>query len=220
MKFCRFCGVELRDEAVFCEACGTSQAVDEGPKDSNPNQPNQLLVMPKTVFYVVMLALALMGMAIIGLAARGPVTVTNTEYVTQVQLSSVSFTSSLTTTQTSTMTVASFSTLAAGPPANWFNQQYCGYPFNPYLCNEGPPVTVIGYLTSDSSCVDLYVGTGQTYVVWNLPNGTRTPSGAYQVYGFIYPDWPSTQPFPPYPFQQTLCVGTPMWAVPPYIQGS
>ena len=176
-------------------------------------------VMPMTMFYVMMIALALMGILAVGLAVRGPGTATvttQTSYVTQMQLTTISYTSSTTTTQSSTVTVASFSTLLSGPPANWFNQQYCGYPFNPYLCNEGPPVTVTGYLTNDTSCVNLYVGTGENYVVWNLPK--TEPTGAYQVYGFLYPNWPPTQPFPPYPFQKTICVGIPMWAVPPYIQ--
>ena len=107
-------------------------------------------------------------------------------------------------------------TLPSAPPPIWFNNQYCGYPFNPILCNESPPVTVTGYLTNDTSCVTLYNGAGQTYVVWNLPK--TYPGGAYQVYGYVYPNWPQTQPFPPYPFQQTICIGIPLWAIPPYIQ--
>lgn len=173
--------------------------------------------MPKSVFHIVMLSLALMGLAIIGLTVRGPTTLTRTDYVTQMQFATVSITSSTTMTMTSAMTVASYAALSS-VPQNWFNQQYCGYPFNPYVCNEGQPVTITGYLTSDSSCVNLYAGTGQNYVVWNLPR--KYPSGAYQVYGFIYPDWPQTQPFPPYPFQSTICVGIPMWAIPPYIQNT
>jgi len=215
MKACRNCGVELGDRAAFCQACGASQSPLE---DSGASKMNQQAVMPKTILYVLIIALALMGMLTVGLAVRGPGTITQTAYLTQMQLTTVSFTSSETMTQSSTVTVASFSTLLAAPPQNWFNQQYCGYPFNPYVCNEGPPVTVTGYLTSDSSCVDLYVETGVTYVVWNLPNSTKTAPGAYQVYGFVYPNWPPTQPFPPYPFQQTICVGIPMWAIAPYIQ--
>ena len=213
MRACGNCGTELDDRSAFCEACGASQALHG---DSGASKMNQQTVVPKTIFYVMMVALALMGILAVGLAVRGPGTVTQTNYVKQMQLTTISFTSSTTTTQSSTITVASFSTLLAGPPSNWFNQQYCGYPFNPYLCNEGPPVTVTGYLTNDTSCVDLYVGSGETYVVWNLPK--TYPTGAYQVYGFIYPNWPPTQPFPPYPFQQTICVGIPMWTVPPYIQ--
>jgi len=215
MRACRNCGTELEDRSAFCQVCGASQPPHE---DSRASKMNQQAVMPKTIFYVMMVALALMGILAVGLAVRGPGTVTQTNYVTQMQLTTISFTSSTTTTQSSTITVASFSTLLAGPPANWFNQQYCGYPFNPYLCNEGPPVTVTGYLTNDTSCVDLYVGSGETYVVWNLPKSY--PTGAYQVYGFLYPNWPPTQPFPPYPFQKTICVGIPMWTVPPYIQNA
>jgi len=174
--------------------------------------------MPKTVFYLAMIALAIMGIATIGLAIRGPTVVTNTSYVTQMQIAtvSVSLTSSATLTMIATVTQGGSATTAVGPPPIWFNQEYCGYPFNPNLCNEGPPVTVIGQITNDSTCVTLYVGTGQTYVVWNLPE--TLPAGAYQVYGYIYANWPPTQPFPPYPFERTICIGTPMWAIPPYAE--
>jgi hypothetical protein len=211
MKVCRNCGAELADWTAFCEVCGASQAIIGS---SGTPKMNQQAVSPKTLLYVLVVALAIMGMLTVGLAVRGLGTVTQTTYVTQMQATTVTFTSSV--TQSSTLTVASFSTLLAQPPQNWFNQQYCGYPFNPYVCNEGPPVTITGYLTNDTTCVTLYVGSGQNYIVWNLPKTYST--GAYQVYGFIYPNWPQTQPFPPYPFQKTICVGIPMWAVPPYIQ--
>lgn len=218
MRNCRNCGAELSDTAQFCHSCGASDPA--GVEDGRFNESKQQLTLPKTVFYVVIIALALMGFVVVGLTVRGPGTVTQTQtnYVTQMQLTtlSVSFTSSTTTTQAYTITAASFTTLASGPPPTWFSQQYCGYPFNPYVCNGGPPITVIGYLTNDSSCVDLSVATGATYVVWNLP--ATEPQGAYQVYGFVYPNWPPSQPFPPYPFQKTLCVGIPMLAIPPYIQ--
>ena len=58
--------------------------------------------------------------------------------------------------------------------------------------------------------------TNENYVVWNLPQ--TYPDGSYQVYGFVYPNWPQTEPFPPYPFQRTLCIGIPIWSVAPYIQ--
>jgi len=223
LKNCPNCGTELSDQAIFCHQCGAS---DTTGVESRPlNGSKQPLTLPKDVFYVVIIALALMGFVVVGLVVRAPavsVTQTQTNYVTQMQLTtvSVSFTSSTTTTQAYTMTVLPFTTLPAGPPPTWFIQQYCGYPFNPYVCNEGPPVTVTGYLTSDSSCVNLYVATGVTYVVWNLNQTTisQYQNQAVQVYGFIYPNWPQTQPFPPYPFQKTLCVGIPMWAMPPYIQ--
>jgi hypothetical protein len=167
-----------------------------------------------------MIALALMGLGVVGLAIRGPTVVTQiqTNYLTQTQFTTYTANLVATETQAYTVTVASFTTLPAGPPPSWFNAMYCGFPFNPYTCNEGPPVTVTGYLTNDTTCVDLSVGSGQTYVVWNLPHSE--PPGAYQVYGFIYPNWPQTQPFPPYPFQTTICVGIPMWAIPPYIQAA
>ena len=95
----------------------------------------------------------------------------------------------------------------------------CQYPFNPYGCNEGPPVTITGFLSTTGSCTFLSPGNGPTYAVWNLPsNYTSGFSGVVQVYGFIYPNWPAQQPFPPYPFQKSVCIGTPMWAVYPYIQ--
>jgi hypothetical protein len=218
MKTCRSCGTEIGDEASFCHICGASDTPLEDSKAVS--KPSQQVRMQKNVFYVLMVALAVMGLVIVGLAVRPPVTVTQTTYVTQTEFATVSITSSATMTAISanTITVASFSTLSYGPPPSWFNQQYCGYPFNPYLCNEGPPVTIAGYLTNDTSCVNLEVATGQSYVVWNLPK--TYPTGAYQIYGFIYPNWPSTQPFPPYPFQKTICVGTPMWAIPPYIQSA
>jgi hypothetical protein len=217
MTTCRNCGAELPDQANFCHLCGASQTVSGDQEVSRVTE--RRVVMSKIIFYSVIIALALMGLVVTGLVIRGPGTVTQVNYVTKTQLAtvSVSFTSSAIMTATSTMTVASFTTLSAGQ-ANWFNQQYCGYPFNPYLCNEGPPVTVSGSLTSDASCVNLYVDTGQTYVVWNLPK--KYPDGAYHVYGFVYPDWPQTQPFPPYPFQRTVCIGIPMWAIPPYIQSA
>ena len=218
MWTCRNCDTELSDEANFCHVCGAPRIPAEDLQIANKS--SQLTLMPKTVFYVLIIALAIMGMVIAGLVVRSPGTVTQTTYVTQMQLATVSveFTSSatMTITSTTTMTAASFSNLPSGPPPSWFNQQYCGYPFNPNVCNEGPPVTITGYLTNDTTCVNLYSGTGQNYVVWNLP--TTEPTGAYEVYGFVYPNWPPTQPFPPYPFQKTICVGTPMWAMPPYIQ--
>jgi len=212
MKICPSCGAELPDVAAFCQVCGASAR--EESASSTGNQ----VVMPKTIFYLAMIALAIMGIVTIGLAVRGPSTVTSTNYVTQMQIAtvSVSFTSGTTMTLMSTMTVGSETTAPVGPPPIWFNQQYCGFPFDPVLCNEGPPVTVIGQITNDSTCVSLYVGTGQSYVVWNLPD--TVPPGAYQVYGYVYPNWPPTQPFPPYPFQKTICIGTPMWAIPPYIE--
>jgi len=211
MKICRSCGAEIPDVAAFCQVCGAS--AQEEPASSRSNQ----IEMPKSVFYLAMTALALMGIVAIGLAVRGPTLITNTSYVTQMQVAtvSVSFTSSATMTAFSTMTVGPVTT-AAGPPPIWFNNQYCGFPFDPERCNEGPPVTVIGQITNGTDCVTLYVGSGQTYVVYNLPE--TVPDGAYQVHGYIYPNWPLGQPFPPYPFQRTICLGTPLWAIPPYIE--
>jgi len=214
LKTCTSCGAELANEAKFCQLCGATQA--NGPTTRASNQ----LMIPKAIFYALMIGLALMGLAVVGLVVRGPSVITETQnnYITQTQFATytANYLTTSTETQAYTVTAASYTTQAAGPPPTWFVGQYCGYPFNPYTCNEGPPVTVAGYLTNDTTCVDLYVATGETYVVWNLPK--TEPAGAYQIYGFVYPNWPQTQPFPPYPFQKTLCVGTPLWAVPPYIQ--
>ena len=210
MRSCHNCGVELGDGAVFCHICGAT-----GYEHSKAGGVNYQVVMPKTIFNIVMLALAIMELAIIGLTIRGPSTVTFTDHVTINQFATVSVTSSATMTQFLTVTVASVATVSNGQSTP-FNQQYCGYPFNPYACSEGPPVTLTGYLTNDSSCVFLYVDAGQNYVVWNLP--LHYPTGSVQVYGFVYPNWPPNQPFPPYPFQTVNCIGTPMWAIPPYIK--
>jgi len=110
-------------------------------------------------------------------------------------------------------------TTAMVPWQNYFGSNpACAYPFNPYYCNEGSPVTVQGYLTTSGSCTFLYDGQGVNYVVWNLPHYTQYTSGSYEVYGYVYPDWPLGLPFPPYPFDRTTCVGVPLWTIPPYIQ--
>ena len=127
---------------------------------------------------------------------------------------------SLTITTASTYSQYYQPTIAPQQYYNTTMQQYCGYPFNPWVCNEGPPITIVGYLTVDSSCVFLYTASGINYVVWHLPKRDRTmyQNQGVEVYGFIYPDWPTDQPFPSNPFQQNICVGVPMWAIPPYIQ--
>ena len=111
MRICRNCGLKLSEEAVFCNVCGTSETADEDSE--SPKGIYQQVVMPRTVFYIVMIALAIMGITIIGLAGRSPGTVTSTNYVTQMQLAtvSVSFTSSATMTMVSTMTLGSPTTL-------------------------------------------------------------------------------------------------------------
>jgi hypothetical protein len=229
LKTCANCGNELGDEAGFCHVCGASQTTGGGRSASNKN-----LIIPRTFFYAIMIALALMGLAVVGLVVRGPTVITQTQnnYVTQTQFATytANFFTTSTETQAYTVTAGSFTTLSGGPPPAWFSGQYCGYPFNPYLCNEGAPVTINGYLTADGTCVDLSLVGGQTYVVWNL-NGYPANSTyaswvatqpyinkGVQVYGFVYPNWPPTQPFPPYPFQTSICVGIPIWSIAPYIQ--
>jgi hypothetical protein len=180
----------------------------------------------KPVSLVVLLSIALI--LVVGLNIFEPLyfyanprivsnTLTTTASFTSTSVQTSISLSTLSATVTTTMTT---SISASNPfsPYNPYNSA-CGYPFHPYLCNEGPPVTITGYLTNDTSCVFLYVASGNSgtnYVVWNLPS--NYPTGPVQVYGFIYPDWPLGQPFPPYPFQTVTCGGTPMWAIPPYIQ--
>ena len=151
------------------------------------------------------------------------VLVTQNNYVTATSTVTESVWSIVTISQ---MTISiSTATSAVGPPGGGNYQMpnlsnpACQYPFNPYGCNEGPPVTITGFLSTSGSCTFLSPGGGPTYTVWNLPsNYTSGFSGVVQVYGFVYPNWPSQQPFPPYPFQRTVCMGIPMWAVYPYIQ--
>jgi hypothetical protein len=151
-----------------------------------------------------------------------PVTVVVDHTITRTQLNEAITTVSVTTfsrvTVTTTMSTSTYTQPQPGQVAPPVNQQYCGYPFNPWLCNEGAPVTVTGYLTTDSSCTFLYAGTGQNYVVWNLPKNGTWNGRPVQVYGFVYPNWPQGQPFPQNPFQQTVCVGIPMWSIYPFIQ--
>jgi len=95
----------------------------------------------------------------------------------------------------------------------------CPYPFNPATCNEGPPVTVAGQLTSNGpgSCTFLYLdgmsNGPQNYVLYNVTVGSWN-NKLVQVFGYAYPNWPGTQPFPPYqfPYNET-CVGTPFWVL-------
>ncbi|HXY83590.1 MAG TPA: hypothetical protein VEH56_07690 [Candidatus Saccharimonadales bacterium] len=150
--------------------------------------------------------------------------VTQNNYVTVTNIQTQSIW--LTVTQPQLQTSISTATSVVGPPGGGnyqlpnLSNPACQYPFNPYGCNEGPPVTITGFLSTSGSCTFLSPGGGPTYAVWNLPsNYTSGFSGVVQVYGFIYPNWPAQQPFPPYPFlKQSVCIGTPMWAVYPYIQ--
>jgi hypothetical protein len=181
------------------------------------------------VLFALVIALSLIS---VGLALR-PATVSTqtlmqTQYVTEAQ-APVTSVQTQTVTSTSMGTVTESVTSADQPYVGFngycasspfqqcpypYNNPNCGYPFNPYLCNEGPPVTVTGYLSNDSSCVFLYAS-GTNYVVWNLPQ--TYPQGAYEVYGFSYPNWPAGTNFPPYPFQEAQCVGIPIWAISPYV---
>jgi len=183
-------------------------------------------INPSLIIKVLLVVVAVLGLATVGLAVRNSAptetqTLIETSYITQAEIE----TQTETQLSTSTITVPSTVTSELGatgypppsPASPWYSPLACTYPFNPYICNEGPPETVTGYLVNDTSCVDLYVGGEETYVVWNLP--ATFPAGTYEVYGYVYPNWPATQPFPPYPFQQTLCEGIPLWAVTPYIQG-
>ena len=93
MRTCSNCGTELEDNAAFCYACGASQT---GQEASKAPRTKQHPVMPMTMFYLMMIALALMGILAVGLAVRGPETATvttQTSYVTQMQLTTISYTS-------------------------------------------------------------------------------------------------------------------------------
>ena len=85
-------------------------------------------------------------MAVEGLVARCPIVVTQTQinYATQTQFQPITYTAAYTQTQAYTVTMASFTSRSGSPPPAWFTGQYCGYPFDPYICNEGPPVTITG----------------------------------------------------------------------------
>jgi hypothetical protein len=187
-------------------------------------------IKARPLIHGLVITVALLSLLCAGLALRSNSGVTTetlmeTSYVTEPPVTSVQ---TLISTSAYTVTQSAPSTSLYQPfypePNGYcaqqcsypYNNPNCGYPFNPWLCNEGPPETITGMLVNDTGCVDLYVGGETTYVVWNLPQ--TYPQGAYQVYGFVYPNWPQTEAFPPYPFQTTLCVGIPMWSIPPYIQ--
>ncbi len=70
MKICRNCGTELSDQAIFCHECGASDAT--GVESRPPTESRQPLTLSKEVFYVVIIALALMGILVVGLAVRRP----------------------------------------------------------------------------------------------------------------------------------------------------
>ncbi|MGO9643204.1 MAG: hypothetical protein ACLPY5_00500 [Candidatus Bathyarchaeia archaeon] len=168
---------------------------------------------------IVILLATILG---IGFNSR-TVYVTQNNYVTATSIVTQNVWS--TVTQPQMQISVSMATNVVAPPGGGnyqipnLSNPACQYPFNPYGCNEGPPVTITGFLSTTGSCTFLSPGNGPTYSVWNLPsNYTSGFSGVVQVYGFIYPNWPAQQPFPPYPFQKSVCIGTPMWAVYPYIQ--
>jgi len=88
----------------------------------------------------------------------------------------------------------------------------CGYPFDPSVCNQGPPVTILGYLaTGQSECFFLQGSDGRTYTLYNMPSSY--PTGYVRVFGYAYPNWSQSQAFPPYqPFpSQVTCAGIPFW---------
>jgi uncharacterized membrane protein YvbJ len=128
MKICRNCGTELSESAIFRHLCGTSEK-----SNGKFGRTNQQVMMPKTIIYLMMFALAIMGLCLIGLTVQGPSTMTQIEYVTKLQLATVYVTFSATITQTSVMTVASIATIPPGT-SNPVNQQYCGYSY--HLCDS------------------------------------------------------------------------------------
>ena len=187
-------------------------------------------------YTVLALAIGLVAVAIVALLAEPLYFEANPKLVTTTTTSMFSTTSSWTTTTTTTSTWSTTSTTTQQTSYNPYYSPYfnvnnptCQYPMNPYVCNEGQPVSIVGSFYNDSSCLTVY-GTvipqgavspqPQTFVIWFYPSAPTTiPLGStVQVYGYIYPDWPQGYPFPPYPFQSTICVGIPMASIPPYYQ--
>jgi hypothetical protein len=151
-----------------------------------------------------------------------------------------STTSTTTSVTASTLSMTSTVTTEQGygytsTPSFNLNSPACQYPLNPYVCNEGPPVTIVGTFFNDSSCLTVFgtivtptaIPQQETFVIWFYSQGARNhrtvpkiiPSNTLvQIYGYVYPDWPAGAPFPPYPFQTTVCGGIPVASIPPYFQ--
>ena len=190
----------------------------------------------------VVLAVALIAIAIVAILepiyfTLNPQVVTTTVTTTSTSstMSLISTTSTTTSVTTSTLSMTSTVTLPGptygvptygGSSSFNMNSPACQYPLNPYLCNEGPPVTIIGMFLNETSCLTVYgtvtTASGysqeQTFVVWFYPSAPSTiPTNTIvQVFGYVYPDWPAGVPFPPYPFQGTICTGIPLASIPPY----
>jgi hypothetical protein len=184
------------------------------------NQVNPTYLSRDKLYYAIIaiLTISLVALAafVVGGYGNQTVYVTKNTYLTTTQTVNVVSTATIVNTQ---FYVTTSSATPPPPSPNGYphlNMNNCYYPLNPFICNEGPPATIIGYLTQSGSCSFLSSG-GATYVVWNLPNSTYAV-GIYSVFGYVYPDWPSNVPFPPYPFQQNTCIGIPMWAVYPFIK--
>jgi hypothetical protein len=187
-------------------------------------------------YAVLALAIGLVAVAIVALLAEPLYFEANPKLVTTTTTSMFSTTSSWTTTTTTTSTWSTTSTTTQQTSYSPYYSPYfnvnnpaCQYPLNPYVCNEGQPVSIVGSFYNDSSCLTVYgsvmsQGTvspqPQAFVLWFYPSAPTTiPFGStVQVYGYIYPDWPQGYPFPPYPFQSAICVGIPMASIPPYYQ--
>ena len=142
------------------------------------NSPVTYQLNASAIIKVLLVVVAILGLATAGLvvkSAGSPETQTliETSYLTDTQIETQTETqvSFSTITGASTITNQGYPSSYYPPSAasSWYSPLTCTYPFNPYLCNEGPPQTITGYLTNDTSCVDLYVGGEGTYVVWNLP---------------------------------------------------
>lgn len=107
------------------------------------------------------------------------ITVTQQQFLTQTQSSYVTQTE----TQISTATVTTTSTY------NSYGNNY-GYPCYGQYCyggyGQGQQITVYGYLTSYSNCINLEVSTGGGYIayaLYNLPSSY--PTGYVTVQGYI-----------------------------------
>jgi hypothetical protein len=141
----------------------------------------------------------------------------------------------ITVTTSATVTVTLYVTITPTTTLQPFdlNNPACQYPMNPNFCNEGPPVTIVGTFFNESGCLTVFgiiasanpTPQQETYVIWfynqNIHNRRTVPkkipdNTVVQIYGYVYPDWPQGTPFPPYPFQTTLCGGIPVASIPPY----
>ena len=80
MKFCRYCGAELNDDAYFCSQCGTAvevskSGIDEIEKPAAPKQNNESLRKVANVFIILGCILTGIGSYFIGFLWTIPLTI-------------------------------------------------------------------------------------------------------------------------------------------------